>query len=89
MLENRKWSSINKIDKFIDQLESVRDKLDIDVDDVITCVEEKVLNAAKHKDTSITTLISQFKIEEASEELHSLTLLVDLKCLASFKDRGT
>jgi predicted transcriptional regulator len=88
ILDNGKWSSINKIDKYIEQLENVRDKLSVDVDDIITAIEEQVSKVAKQKDANITKLITQFKIEDASEELHSLTLLVDLRCLAPFKARG-
>ena len=88
ILENGKWNAINKIDKFIEQLENVQDKLGVNVDDVIVEIEEQVLKVARQKDSNITKLIAQFKIEDASEELHSLTLLVDLKCLAPFKAKG-
>lgn len=88
ILENGKWNGITKIDKIIEQLENVQDKLGVNADEAISTIQEQTLSAAKKKDSNIKTLITQSKIEEASEELHSLTLLVDLKCLAPYKAKG-
>ena len=88
ILDSDKWSGINKIDRFIEQLEKVQSIPGINVEEVITTLEEQVLKVARRKESNITTLISQFKIEDATKELNSIKLLIDLKCMAPLKAQG-
>jgi division protein CdvB (Snf7/Vps24/ESCRT-III family) len=88
ILENCKWNSINKINKIIEQLESLQDNMGVNVEGVLSDIQDQVDIVANQKDTSINKLISEFKLKEASEELHSLTLIANLKCMAHFKAKG-
>ena len=87
-MDRGRSSNINKIDKFLEQLEKVQGKLSVNVEDVVSAIEEQISEVVRQKDSTITKLISQFNIEGATKELNSLMLLVDLKCVARLKPQG-
>ncbi len=90
IIEKKKWSDIAKIDFCIEQLEQLRAEVyeGQDLELVIFSIEENVIEVASQKNASIGELVSQFKVEEAADELHGLTYLAELKCLAEFKAKG-
>ncbi len=91
ILEKKKWRDIAKIDFCIEQLEQLRAEVyeGKDLEEVIISIEKNVTEVASQKNASIgELLVPQFNVEKAAEELHGLTYLVELKCLADFKAKG-
>lgn len=90
ILTNDRWNDVTKIEQAIDQLEKLHNDSyeGANMELIIREIEANIMKLALHKDTAILELISQLKVDEASDELYALTAICDLKCMTDFKKKG-